>query len=395
MGSSIPAKLFIGPIGWRYGIGPKAGEKFLVLDVPLAREQINTLLIKHQQLKAAPYDQQVIGGAKIKSGFLDTAPFVDYTPTAAITELLSGTKGLAPIFLASMRQHGETDLYVQLRLGSEDSLFVWAGSSADDPALYSDFPAEPILRACISATERNRHFFNSHQYYYRKFWHEWEIEHKITVSPATDVYDLAVLFRNLIGKDDFRDYMWEYGDIFQQWDIDNHLFEIAGEPGEVGYVSFIPDSAGRHVVKRKRFASDGIWRREEKRLNVDLASLSYAEYLQNQMGLTARYLGSFRRTRFDVSCESTETGNVYSIMIDRCVIKEPAGADLCQVEIEYLHSRTIRDSAAQYITGELEHLVQAVQHQLNCNDIPYEYGPLSKMSYLRMLRGDLPRSSNS
>jgi hypothetical protein len=121
-----------------------------------------------------------------------------------------------------------------------------------------------VLQAAVSRAvelhEANRTFLTNHQCYLRKFWPGDEIEYKLTLKEPVDIYDLTVEFRNAVSVGPLSGYLWEYRDDFQQWDFDNYLYEILG-PEEAGYISFIPDSLGTVVVKRKWFTEGAVRRR--------------------------------------------------------------------------------------------------------------------------------------
>ncbi len=381
MPGSVPRWMIVGPAGWRHGVEPVTGDRFVGVRLPDGPPEVNTVLVRAGDLAPAAYRVFEVGRGPVATGEFAGYPFVDLAPRPELAALVPGVRGLAPLFVLTQGRE-QTGLFVQVRMGSADALFVWM---AEGPAVEAGGGVGDLLGACLAGAEESRRFFNNHQHYYRKFWPGYELEHKITIAADTDIYDLAVGFRNLVGFGGFPGYLWEYGDDFQQWDFDNHLFEVTHPAAEAGYISFIPDSAGKHVLKRKWFQADGVKRREQKWLSVAVEG-SFAEHIDRHVGVAAGYLGTFRRTRFDISCESARTGNVYSIMIDRCRMRDGLGPDLCQVEIEYMYSRTLRDWAATHVAGEMEQLVAESTKVLAGRGVAFEYGPLSKLSYLRRLR---------
>ncbi|MFF1308107.1 hypothetical protein [Streptomyces sp. NPDC058307] len=284
----------------------------------------------------------------------------------------------------------EHDMYVrffaQIRTGQRDALFIWCGSQDAHEATNWGKWLVSIFAAGLQAMEASRSFLNNHGCYYQKFWPDMEIEYKITITPDVDTYDLAVRLRNLVGRGQFSPFMWEYRDDFQQWDFDNHLYEIAEPPAEAGYISFIPDSLGTTVVKRKWFTTDAVVRKETKWLGVRLAG-NYADHIEREFRVLADFVGAFRRTRFDVSLESISTGNVYAAMIDRCRFVGQNWPDLCQIELEYLHSRTLRSSAADTVFTELQWIKQALRSELDRLGVSYVEKPMSKLTYMKQMQG--------
>ena len=132
-----------------------------------------------------------------------------------------------------------------------------------------------------------------------------------------------------------------------------HIFDVTGPPREAGYISFIPDSSGTVIVKRKWF-TDNFPRRRETRwrgISIPITIDSFENYTRSHVSGDIRFLGSFRRTRVDSTCEFTRTGNIYGFMVDWCrPLDRPDAPHLYQVEVEYLHSRT-RDKAARDVVG--------------------------------------------
>lgn len=206
------------------------------------------------------------------------------------------------------------------------------------------------------------------------------------LSPV-DLHAVTVGLRNLVGSSDLPGTVWDYRDDYQMWDFNNHMFEVLGPPAEVGYVSFIPDSSGTVIVKRKWFTEDSTRRRETRWRGVSVpdGNDGFENYVRSHVSDDFRFLGSFRRTRFDSTCEFTRTGNVYGFMVDWCrPLDRPGAPDLYQVELEYLHSRTLNTSA-QFAIEELIVLVEATRAYLDRAGIPHKYVGESKLTYLRSL----------
>jgi hypothetical protein len=239
---------------------------------------------------------------------------------------------------------------------------VLAGQHINLPAL---------LAKAISHAERHREFLNNHQCCYTKLWPGDEIEHKITLTPPV-----------------MPDYIWDYRDDYQMCDFDNHMFAITAPAGDAGYISFIPDSAGTVIVKRKWYVHDTIRRRETRWRNVAIPATrtGFDTYLRTQVKMNANYVGFFRRTRFDTTCEAKRTGNIYGLMVDWCrPLHDPQNKRLYQVEIEYLHSRTLQSTSADAVDDELRFLVGVVQRYLQDRNIQHITGGESKLTYLRSL----------
>lgn len=202
-----------------------------------------------------------------------------------------------------------------------------------------------------------------------------------------DLHAITIGLRNLVGTSHLPGTIWDYRDDYQLWDFNNHMFEIMGPPAEAGYISFIPDSSGTVIIKRKWFTDNAPRRRETRwrGVSIPLALDSFEKYAQSHIDGDIRFVGSFRRTRFDSTCEFTRTGNVYGFMVDWCrPLDRPTAHGLYQVEVEYLHSRT-RDHAASHAVGpELAAMRDATAAYLDRAGISHRPGE-SKLAYLRSL----------
>ncbi|MGH3550649.1 MAG: hypothetical protein ACRDQU_21525 [Pseudonocardiaceae bacterium] len=293
-------------------------------------------------------------------------------------------RAVAPLFILG-RASGTIFLHTQVRLGDRDALFVRAGT-VHVAGKHINFPA--LLSEAVSHAERHREFLNNHQCCYVNFWPGYEIEHKITLTEPVDIHGIAVDLRNLVGSCEMPGYIWDYRDDYQMWDFDNHMFAIAEPVGDAGYISFIPDSTGTVIVKRKWFIRDTIRRRETRWRNVAIpvTQTGFDTYLRTEAKVNASYVGSFRRTRFDTTCEATRTGNVYGLMVDWCrPLRDLQYKHLYQVEIEYLHSRTLARTSADAVDEELRFLVDVVQRYLRSRNISHVTGGESKLTYMRSL----------
>lgn len=378
--------LLIGPALWRVGERWDGRQAVLVSELPDGGADRNTTLLNWSQHKVV----QVMActGSTVYAVNLAAPLFCDLHAGPALRRLgrsLWPGQAVAPLFI--LGRAGDTIvLHAQVRLGDRDALFVRTGTT---PIVGQQVNLSALVSEAIRHVERHREFLNNHQCCYTNFWPGDEIEHKITITVPVDIHDIAVDLRNLVGSSHIPDYIWDYRDDYQMWDFDNYMFAIAEPVSDAGYISFIPDSAGTVIVKRKWFVRDTIRRRETRWRNVAIAATQtgFDTYLRTEVKVNASYAGSFRRTRFDTTCEATRTGNIYGLMVDWC---RPLGdlrdKHLYQVEIEYLHSRTLESASADAVDEELRFLVGVVQRYLQGRNIPYVTGGESKLTYLRSLK---------
>lgn len=289
----------------------------------------------------------------------------------------------APLFLLG-RSGATITAHTLVRLGEHDGLFIRVAELA-----HTDGPIDimDLLSTVLKIISDDREFFNNHQCCYQKFWPDVEFEHKITMLGPVDLHAVTVGLRNLVGTPHLPGTIWDYRDDYQLWDFNNHLFEVTGPPSEAGYISFIPDSTGTVIVKRKWFTHDSPRRRETRWRGVQIPRTidSFESYARSHVDGDIRFLGSFRRTRFDSTCEFTRTGNVYGFMVDWCrPLGRPDAPHLYQVEVEYLYSRTRDQAARRAVETELTTVRNAAAAYLDRAGIDHRPGE-SKLSYLRSL----------
>lgn len=376
--------LFFCPSSWRFGARPRSGDSFVVCRVPDGPADVNTVLLDERALTGNEYWHLRADGTVLRHGKHAGCALSRMTVGAELAALLPG-ESAAPLF-ATTETGDVIRFFAQMRTGPRDVLAMWCGEwVAPDPAAEHGLRLAQVLPLGLRKIEANRHFLNNYQRCLRKFEPDTEIEHKLTLASDVDVYGLAVHFRNLVGGAVFPDYVWEYGNDFEQWDFDNRLYEVSGPPEEAGYVSFMPDPHGTVGVKRKWFTADAVERRETRWVSVRLAG-SEAEYIRRRFGVVGDYLGAFRRIRFDIQLESLSTGNIHVLTIDRCRFERDDWPDLCQLEVEYWRSRTLRTSAAATLRAELRQIVDAAKAELDRLGIDHVESPLSKSTYMRRLR---------
>lgn len=375
--------IFFGPFSWRFGSPPLSGDSFIVGQVPDGPADVNTILLDERALTGIEYWHVRGDGTIVGQGSLAGCALSALTVSDELARLVAG-ESTAPLLVVT-DANDVVRFFAQLRTGERDVLAIWCGewTDPDRSADHGHRMAQALLIG-LRYMDANRRDLSNHQRWFRRVKPGIEIEHKLTITSEVDIYGLTVHFRNLIGHKAFSDYMLEYRDDFQQWDFDNHLYEVTDPPEEAGYISFIPDGLGTTTVKRKWFTADAIERRESKWGMLDLKE-SEAEYIARRFGVVGRYLGSFRRRRCDIQFESVVSGNVHGFMVDRCDFERADWPDLCQVEVEYLKSRTLRTSADREVRPELRLIVDAVKAELDRLGVTYVESHLSKATYMRQL----------
>ena len=377
--------LIIGPAVWRFGDTWSPEQPILAITVAGGSAVMdNTVHLAWTDLIGAR--ARLITSQHDVPVALTTSLFHRLTPSELLENLSrQHWAGLsaAPLFLLG-RSDATITAHSLARLGAHDGLFIRAAELA---RTGGPVDLANVLPTVQKITSDDREFFNNHQCCYQKFWPDTEFEHKITMLDPVDLHAVAVGLRNLVGTEHLPGTIWDYRDDYQLWDFNNHLFEVTGPPAEAGYISFIPDSAGTVIVKRKWFTHDSPRRRETRWRGVRIPQTidGFEDYAWSHVDGDIRFRGSFRRTRFDSTCEFTRTGNIYGFMVDWCrPLDHPDAQHLYQIEVEYLHSRT-RDQAARHaVETELMTVRNAAAAYLDRTGIAHRRGE-SKLSYLRSL----------
>lgn len=297
-----------------------------------------------------------------------------------------GPCALVPIFYLTGWERttdagSELTLHVhsQVRFESADALFI---RTTQQPLVVTADRLVDVLPAACERHAEQSTFLNNHQCYYRKCFPGRELEHKYTMEPAPDVWaENAEVYRLLLSGA-LPGFIMEYRDEFQQWDYENHLFEIPGPPEEKGYISFIPTTDGACLVKRKWYAEDALDRREEHYKGVSVAG-TYADHVRTCFGVVSVARPSFRRVRYDVNLESVRTGHVYGIFFDHCTMLDGGPETLSQCELEYLRTRAVIEPDESDVLAELSEIDAWLAAHLHRRGIAFRRGFYSKASFLR------------
>lgn len=410
--------LVIGPVYCINGIHPRLDGSCLVLvEAPAVSllGRVNTVFLDWRGRRAARFTWVDEGGAPFAAGettwsrlFRDgrLGPEV----VAAGGRRLDGLPGwrgphsFVPLFLIDCVRHEgrgwwaelDVDLFSQVRFTPADALFIrttaapLARLGGDDDGLcraaaarlgLAPAPATAPLLECIRLHGENFNFLNNHQCYYARCFAGREVEYKLDLEPMVDIWGLTVHFYDLIRRGRLAGFRPEYRDEYQAWDYMNHLYEVTAPEEERGYVSFIPCTNGRYLIKRKHYRRDDLVRgeRHEKDVAIDGPLDGYA----TRYGAALRGFPPFRRVRYDVNLESLASGHVYGVFFDHCSIEGSSAAPLMQCEVEYLRSRTVVPPDPDLALAELERLDAWTRGVLDGLKVRYRRGFYSKLSYLR------------
>jgi hypothetical protein len=166
----------------------------------------------------------------------------------AICSTADITHGFVPLFFISIPGRCA---YSQIRFSDDDILFL-----KTVPDLPLDCAINIAISKALKADSENKLFLHNHQCYYKKFKSHIESEYKFNITSECDIWQLTVAIYNELRSSLLFGWIPEYKDEFQQWDYYNYLYKLYGTSEESGYISFIPQTNGKCLVKRKIYQSD-------------------------------------------------------------------------------------------------------------------------------------------
>lgn len=319
-----------------------------------------------------------LGGAELFEGMLVSPKLADlvWSPPAVA---LPGP--LVPLFYLSVRPTAtghELHVHSQIRFLAEDACFI---RTTPEPLVVRDVAELTWFAEAVRRHAQNFLFLNNHQRYYQRCFPGQELEYKYTMTTPVDIWTLTVELFGVLKGGGLPGYVMEYRDEFQAWDYLNNLYQVTHPEAERGYVSFIPTTDGKNLVKRKWFAADSFNRRETHTYGVQPPD-GYEAYLRDELAVSAVRLPPFRRVRYDVNIESARTGHVYGIFFDQVNLVDAPDLALYQCELEYLRSRTVIEVHEDDVLTEIAEIAAWLEKFLREHGISDERGVYSKLSFL-------------
>jgi hypothetical protein len=317
--------------------------------------------------------------------------FPGMLPGAALTDLVAGAGvpagpatgfgPLVPLFYLAVRDEGDgprAHLHSQIRYTAEDVCFI---RTTEEPVAVPEVRDLSWLPEAVRLHAADALFLNNHQRYYRKCFSGQEMEYKYTLKPPVDVWTHTVeLYRRVRGGE-LPGYLMEYRDEFQAWDYVNHLFQVTAPEPDRGYVSFIPTTDGKNLVKRKWYKADTFSRRESHTYGVR-PEQGFDAWVRDELKVEATRLPSFRRVRYDINFESARTGHVYGIFFDHVSLLDAPEVMLSQCELEYLRSRTVVEPDEDAVLTEMDEIARWLEAFLREYGLNDERGYYSKLTFL-------------
>ncbi len=358
----------------------RANEPIALVRVPVVEtaDPSNTVVVHWDRLGGCT---AVAPGTARTAKLTGTELFPHAVAGAALADLAGGSaSSLVPLCYVSGTSEAGYHVYTQVRFLAEDACFVRV-----TPEPVGAGPVEELgwLAPALAAHASHALFLNNHQRYYRKCFPGQELEFKYTLDPAPDIWALTVELNRRIHAGDLAGFIPEYRDEFQAWDYANHLFDVTGPEAERGYVSFIPTTDGKNLMKRKWYAEDSFSRREEHTYGLMIEPEKFGHYIRTELGVEVRPMPPFRRVRYDVNFESVRTGHVYGIFFDHCSLYGAPDVVLSQCELEYLRTRSPLEPDEAAALTEIEELAQWLEGYLTEQGLPAERSFYSKRTFLK------------
>lgn len=179
----------------------------------------------------------------VKEKIKEKVSYWDLLTFSKLESIFGGDKkDYAPLFFVSI-DGNKTTVRSQLRYTEQDIVYIKTGEVAD----INDC-AQIYIKA-VEFHAQNHIFLDNYQCYYRKMQSGIEIEYKYNILNDTDPWVIANSFYTDLLGGKIPEYVCEYGDVLQKWDYMNYMFYVYGE-GE-GYISVIPQTNGKYLLKRK------------------------------------------------------------------------------------------------------------------------------------------------
>jgi len=304
--------------------------------------------------------------------------FVDLLPGPALRELATDPlRPLVPLFYLAV-EGTKVHVHSQIRFLPEDACFIRV---TPEPIEVADVEDLTWLRQAVRLHAENALFLNNHQRYYRKCFPGKEMEYKYTLTPPVDIWTLNADMYRRLRRGELPGYLMEYRDEFQAWDYLNHLYQVTDPEPDRGYVSFIPTTDGKNLMKRKWFAADSFERREEHTYGL-VPEHGFDAYLRDELRVSATKLPAFRRIRYDVNFESARTGHVYGIFFDHVSLLDATDVVLNQCELEYLRTRSAVEPDEAEVLVEIEEIAVWLEAFLAEHGLDNNRGYYSKMTFL-------------
>lgn len=244
--------------------------------------------------------------------------------------------------------------------------------------------------ALRQAFEANHLYLNNFECYYNKGMPDTELEQKFNIRGAYDYHILNRRWFEALAEGAIPGFAPQLGDEIQHWSYDNDFARIqANTDGVSGYLSVMHWSRARKAswddrvvtLKKKLYSEDALERWERNYPNQRIEG-SPEETMRSFFKLPIAMLPSWRRTRYDMACEATATGNIFMINFEDSRVRndDTDRGRLQQCEIEYLKTRGRPQDSLIY--ADLARLSDLVEAFIRAQDLACERTNYSKLTFL-------------
>lgn len=320
-----------------------------------------------------------------KCKLLCNGSYIESEENISINQIISGDyscypieglekKQIIPLFFLE-KKYDTYYVYSQLRFCEEDIIYI----KTKEIPISEIIDIQDLINKAIKIHAENFVFLGNHQCYYRKMDSKKENEYKFNILDKSDPWIMINDLIHDVNNHKLADYIFEYKDGFQKWDYMNYMFQINDNDKERGYISFIPQTNGTYLIKRKIYLKDQLSRTEIHYKNVTI-DIPLHQYIEEHFNLHDYIeFPPFRRVRYDINIENCKTGNVHGIFFDYITV-ENHNEVLKQCEIEYLRTRSLFDNEA-YL-DELKILQKYMVSFFKNRDISFDETFFSKLSFM-------------
>jgi hypothetical protein len=381
--------LLLCPIPWRNMSFVQITQNFVVLSLEpgQCRTGFNTVVLTIGSV-STPYQLLSATNTVLAEGELPMNRMLsDVGLTEEFRLLLGGNDiDLVPLFLIIRDDNRDRVITYSATILHEGKI-LFLNSNPDEE--IGNFRGSQSIMECLHLAlinhRKNKLPLNNHNNqnpFLKKSNPDEEIEYKLNLYPGTDIWSIAQKFYELFRKGALQGFVLHFDRQLMLWEFENHLFEIVAPPSERGYISFIPCPLDMYIVKQKTYSEDALQRIERSKRGVKLTG-SFEDYLAvHYPGLTFKKHPPFTRIRYDLDIESLESGNHYSVMIDKSLLRGTTTyPPLVQVEIEYIETRTV--GKVHDLMSELDSIYQFVKETLSEEGIEFKETFYSKLTYLK------------
>ncbi|PUA41315.1 hypothetical protein C5U62_32595 [Pseudomonas protegens] len=261
-------------------------------------------------------------------------------------------------------------------------------------------PERTLWKTLAASFDKDHLQLNNWECFYIKGLPDTELEQKFHIEGNFPYFSVCKAWWERVDGRQIPGVVPQLGDEIQYWSYDNHFCEITeNTKGDNGYVSVM------QYCKRKSSWDDPLFTFKKKVFNEDALERWERNYenqwlqgdpvtaLSEYFDYPLKRLPDWRRTRLDLACEITETGNLFMVNFEDCRVhgaheNATGNGRLQQCEIEYLKTRGTPDESLIY--RDFERITQEVERFMDELGLKYQRTNYSKLTFLREYVAEQP-----